>query len=225
MIRAETRRPLTLRWAPPESNPEYGGLALDEGMAITTNNTVSPRKPSLARNIYLARLQRLGETGQANSTDSTDATGKVSVTKEDIERLIRARDLILQIGERAITVRQIETGVWDVMRQRETARNSMVPELEIKAIRVLIQSAVERVHVRLENEFGEHRRTRAKLKESRNQIKELKKRYIVTEERIKALERRLKSPKDTSQNKAIKTGRVRNPNPKLGSLPVVKSNE
>jgi hypothetical protein len=114
------------------------------------------------------------------------------MSKEMLEQLEKIRESVLRTHERTLTARQIETAVWGIWNYCKLNEGSMVSERHIKGIQEMVEKAVQRVQLRLEDTVSELRDTRKKLTEARQATKAEHKALQKTLLRVEALTTRLK---------------------------------
>jgi len=121
-------------------------------------------------------------------------------TDQELQRLEHIRQDIMATRERALTAKQVETGIWDLWNTVELNRDSLRAEHCIEKIRQLLADSVQLIQLRLESTVRDLRAARKKGSELRAQVKTLERVVQTSEERIKVLENRMK--KAVAQQKA-----------------------
>lgn len=114
------------------------------------------------------------------------------MNKEELAELEQIRESILKTNERAKTVKQLETAIWDIWKHAKLNRDSLISERQIKQITALVHNAVQGVQLRLEELAAAHHVTKRKLAEERAEIKRFKKAIDLKKASIAILERRVK---------------------------------
>lgn len=118
------------------------------------------------------------------------------MNKEELEGLEHIRESLLRTRERAKSSMQIEAAVWDIWRYAHSEKDCKVPQRPIAHIRGMLGDAIKLIEARLEDSVAAHQKTRAKLSAMSKDMR-------VVRERNKVLDNRLKESRDRSKKGGI----------------------